>query len=215
MDAVAARGNVRAASERDFTVKVDAVISARPNVLTTRSTPARTLADWTDEDAAGGRRREVRLALLCCSNYPSGFSTCIAASPTALISTRSCVGDYIYEFENGRYGDGAGLLRIPEPRREAVSLSDYRIRYATYRADPDLQEAHRQHPFIAVWDDHELTNDAWSGGASNHNRSRAKATGRRARPRRIARTSNGCLYAKHRVRASTCIRSFRFGSLLD
>ena len=63
----------------------------------------------------------------------------------------------------------AGCSAIPVPRREAVTLSDYRIRYATYRTDPDLQDAHRQHPFIAVWDDHELTNDAWSGGAANHN----------------------------------------------
>ena len=30
--------------------------------------------------------------------------------------------------------------------------------------------AHRQHPFIAVWDDHEFANNAWSGGAENHNR---------------------------------------------
>jgi alkaline phosphatase D len=50
-----------------------------------------------------------------------------------------------------------------------VTLSDYRIRYATYRTDEDLQDAHARHPFIAVWDDHEITDDAWSGGAKNHN----------------------------------------------
>jgi alkaline phosphatase D len=49
-----------------------------------------------------------------------------------------------------------------------VTLQDYRGRYAFYRSDVDLQDVHRQHPFIVVWDDHELANDAWSGGAGNH-----------------------------------------------
>ena len=38
-----------------------------------------------------------------------------------------------------------------------------------YKGDADLQEAHRQHPFICVWDDHEFTNNAWKDGAENHN----------------------------------------------
>ena len=49
-----------------------------------------------------------------------------------------------------------------------VALADYRQRHAQYKADPDSQEVHRQHPFIVVWDDHELTNNAWFGGAENH-----------------------------------------------
>ena len=31
------------------------------------------------------------------------------------------LGDYIYEFENGIYGDGTGLLRIPEPRKAGLA----------------------------------------------------------------------------------------------
>ena len=58
-----------------------------------------------------------------------------------------------------------------QPTSELVTLQDYRSRYAFYRTDPDLQEVHRQHPFIVVWDDHEMANDAWSGGAGNHNTS--------------------------------------------
>ena len=217
MDTVAARGNVRAASERDFTVKVD-VAHLQPGrtyyyafYAGAQRSPIGRTKTLPVADAA-----RVRLALLCCSNYPSGFFNvyrCVAnrVDLDAVVH----VGDYIYEFENGRYGDGAGLLRIPEPRREAVSLSDYRIRYATYRSDADLQEAHRQHPFIAVWDDHELTNDAWSGGASNHNPEQGEgdwATRQAAAyraylewmPIREAPGAGIHLY-----------RSFRFGSLLD
>jgi alkaline phosphatase D len=49
-----------------------------------------------------------------------------------------------------------------------VSLNDYRLRYQTYRQDSDLREAHRQFPWICIWDDHEHANDSWKGGAQNH-----------------------------------------------
>jgi alkaline phosphatase D len=47
-------------------------------------------------------------------------------------------------------------------------LADYRVRHAQYRTDPDLQALHASVPMIAVWDDHEITNNAWLGGAENH-----------------------------------------------
>ncbi|MGH9172824.1 MAG: alkaline phosphatase D family protein, partial [Vicinamibacterales bacterium] len=49
-----------------------------------------------------------------------------------------------------------------------------------YREDPDLQAAHRQHPFIVIWDDHEIANNAWSGGAQNHSPDEGDWTVRRA-----------------------------------
>ncbi len=47
-------------------------------------------------------------------------------------------------------------------------MADYRLRHAQYKSDPDLQELQRLVPFIAVWDDHESSNDAWKNGAENH-----------------------------------------------
>jgi len=213
---VVARGTARTASDRDFTVKVDAggLQPGRPYYYAFETGRARSPIGRTRTLPAGTDR--IRLASVCCSNYPAGFFNvyrCVAnrADLDAVVH----LGDYIYEFENGRYGDGDGLLRIPEPRKEAVTLSDYRIRYATYRSDPDLQEAHRLHPFIAVWDDHELTNDAWSGGAVNHNPEEGEgdwATRRAAAykaylewmPIREAPGGRIHLY-----------RSFRFGNLTD
>lgn len=217
VERVVARGSVRATPERDFTVKVDAA----------GLQPGQTyyyLFEARGERSPVGRTRtlprrdvqRVRFVSLCCSNYPSGFFNvyrCVAnrSDLDAVVH----LGDYIYEFENGRYGDGAGMLRIPEPRREAVTLADYRLRYATYRTDSDLQEVHRQHPFIVVWDDHELANQAWSGGAANHNPEQGegewsvrKAAAYRAylewMPVREASGPGIELY-----------RSFRFGSLVD
>ena len=42
---------------------------------------------------------------------------------------------------------------------EAVTLGDYRSRYALYRTDPDLQAAHAACPWLVTWDDHEVDND--------------------------------------------------------
>jgi alkaline phosphatase D len=111
----------------------------------------------------------ARLAVVSCSNLPYGFFNAYR-----LIAQRSDLdavlhlGDYIYEYANKVYGDGTSTGRVPSPDKETVTLSDYRARYAQYRRDPDLQEAHRQHPWIIVWDDHESTNDSWLGGAENH-----------------------------------------------
>jgi alkaline phosphatase D len=49
-----------------------------------------------------------------------------------------------------------------------TSLADYRLRHANYKSDVDLQAAHRQHPWICTWDDHESTNDSHTTGAQNH-----------------------------------------------
>ncbi|NJO87186.1 MAG: alkaline phosphatase D family protein, partial [Lewinella sp.] len=78
------------------------------------------------------------------------------------------LGDYIYEYATGVYGDTT-LGRFHEPRHELVSAADYHQRYAQYRRDPQLQSAHQAHPFICIWDDHEVANNSHSSGAENHN----------------------------------------------
>ncbi|WP_405791927.1 alkaline phosphatase D family protein [Streptomyces sp. NBC_01506] len=70
------------------------------------------------------------------------------------------LGDYIYEFgiDRGiRPGDGD-----EHNTRQAVTLDDYRQRYAYHKLDPDLQAAHHSAPWIVVFDDHEVV-DNWAG----------------------------------------------------
>ena len=207
------RGTARMSAARDFTVKVDAggLDAGRPYFYAFELGKERSRVGRTKTlPSATGR---VRLAHVCCSNYPSGFFNvywCLANRDD--LDAIVHVGDYIYEFQNGVYGDGTSLFRIPEPRREAVTLSDYRIRYATYRTDPDLQNAHARHPFIVVWDDHELTNDAWSGGAANHNPEQGEGDW----PTRRAAAYRAYLeWMPIRESGSgiNLYRSFRFGSL--
>jgi alkaline phosphatase D len=60
------------------------------------------------------------------------------------------------------------LGRVPEPLHEMVTLADYRLRHAQYKKDPASIALHKHAPLIAVWDDHEFSNDAWKRGAENH-----------------------------------------------
>jgi alkaline phosphatase D len=80
------------------------------------------------------------------------------------------LGDYIYEYGADGYGTDIGrkLNRLPEPTHEIVTLADYRQRHAQVKRDADMQAAHARAAFICVWDDHEVANDDWIGGAENH-----------------------------------------------
>lgn len=110
----------------------------------------------------------LRFGLVSCSNWEGGFF-----SPYRHMAQRNDldfvlhVGDYIYEYEPGKYGPGRpGAPHVPA--REMVSLSDYRQRHAQYKTDPDLQALHARHPWIVTLDDHEVTNDSHRSGAENH-----------------------------------------------
>lgn len=118
-----------------------------------------------------GPTAKFRLAVFSCANYGFGWFNAYAHAAEANDCDLSVhLGDYIYEYAAGTYPDRnqATAGRVLEPANEIVTLTDYRLRYATYRADPDLQRLHQVLPMIAVWDDHESANDSWQDGAQNH-----------------------------------------------
>ncbi|GAA2018167.1 hypothetical protein GCM10009818_34050 [Nakamurella flavida] len=128
-----------------------------------------------------GVTHALRLAFVSCSNYTGGFFTAyrgLAARDD--LDAILHLGDYVYEYGNDpgetgvagsgdRYGP-AGLIGVRDhkPETEMVSLADYRMRHALYKTDPDAQAAHRRHPWIVIFDDHEIANDAYATGAENH-----------------------------------------------
>ncbi len=119
-----------------------------------------------------GSVSEVRFAVLSCSNYPAGYFHVYRQVAQQQLDAVLHLGDYIYEYEQGGYATERsvelGRALAADNQAEMVSLQDYRKRYALYRSDKDLQQAHASHSFICVWDDHEITNDAWTDGAENH-----------------------------------------------
>lgn len=110
----------------------------------------------------------VNLAFAACSNYEAGyFNAYRKMSEIDSLDAIVHLGDYIYEYEPKRYGDST-LGRFHYPALEVKTLDDYRGRYAQYRTDPDLIKAHQMHPWITIWDDHEISNNAYKEGAENH-----------------------------------------------
>lgn len=116
---------------------------------------------------------QVKLAVFSCANYPSGFFHAYgaAANYASEIDAVLHLGDYIYEYDKNGYpdaGTGESINRVHLPVTECLTLADYRQRYAQYHTDSNLQKLHAAAPFICVWDDHEIANDAYKSGAQNH-----------------------------------------------
>lgn len=165
-------GNAVTNAARDFTVKVD-VTGLSPNSVyfyrfnfDSRLSPV-----GKTKTLPTGKVSQVKLAVMTCSNYPAGYFNVYAEiAKLNDIDVAVHLGDYIYEYARDGYAsqDAATLNRLVEPKTETVTLTDYRSRYAIYRRDADLQAMHAAVPLIAVWDDHEFANDAWIGGAENH-----------------------------------------------
>ncbi len=108
---------------------------------------------------------QLRFVVCSCSSFAHGyFHNYRSIAQRADLDAVIHLGDYIYEYGSGQYGS----IREYDPPTECLTLDDYRRRHAHYKSDPDLQEAHRQHPFITTWDDHEVANDSWMNGAENH-----------------------------------------------
>ncbi|MEO1729388.1 MAG: alkaline phosphatase D family protein [Pseudomonadota bacterium] len=118
-----------------------------------------------------GPTEKFRMAVFSCANYGFGWFNAYAHAVEANDADLAVhLGDYIYEYGAGTYPSAAQThpARSLQPTSEIIALADYRLRYATYRADPDLQRVHQVLPMIAVWDDHESANDSWENGAENH-----------------------------------------------
>ena len=138
--------------------------------------------DVADESAARlspvGRTRtlpaagatDLALAVLSCSNYPAGHFHVMGEVARSDAQFALHLGDFIYEYGAGGYAsaDAPAMGRVVQPTTECLTLADYRTRYAQYRTDPDSKVLAAALPLIAVWDDHEIANDAWTAGAENH-----------------------------------------------
>ncbi len=168
-------GVLFAVADSDYTVKVDAD-GLRPATtyyfrFHTRGATSAVGRTRTLPSRVAGAAAQVRLAVFSCSNYPAGFFNAYAeAAKIDDLDAAVHLGDYIYEYDRAGYASSqaAALGRLSDPDAELVTLAHYRTRHAQYRSDPDLQTLTARVPLIAVWDDHEITNNAWRNGAENH-----------------------------------------------
>ena len=114
--------------------------------------------------------KSVKIGIFSCSNYPAGYFNAYAAAAKNNLDLWLHLGDYLYEYPMGGYATNIAekLGRTPVPPHEMIRLADYRQRHAQYKLDAGSKELHKNTPLIAVWDDHEFTNDTWKRGAENH-----------------------------------------------
>jgi alkaline phosphatase D len=203
---------------RDFTVKIDATgLEAgrtyyyRFDALGARSPIGRT------KTLPVGDVASLRFAFASCSNYPHGYFNAYARiAQRHDLDFVLHLGDYIYEYDLQHYVNPALVgIRDVVPTNEIVTLTDYRLRHALYKSDPDLQEVHRQHPFICVWDDHEFVNDTYRDGAENHNPENGEGEWS-VRKRNAIRAYHEYLPIRGRSLDDERIyRQFKFGNLAD
>ena len=170
---IAAGGRTGTDAGSGYTVKVDATgLVPGTDYFYRFSAQGQTSPVGRTKTLPAGSVAEFRMGVASCSNYPQGFFNAYRHMADTDLDVVLHLGDYIYEYHEGEYANDYALevlKRNVQPAHEIVALEDYRARYALYRSDPDLQAVHQRHPFICVWDDHELTNDTWKEGAENHN----------------------------------------------
>ena len=143
----------------------------RSNVGRFKTAPA------ADADVA-----QLQFVYMTCQDWSVnhwGAMTSIAAEQLDFIVH---LGDYIYEtvgedFQLGAVENRHDALVLPDGvfksgnagAKYANSLNDYRYLYKKYRTDTRLQALHERFAFIAVWDDHEFTDDAWQDAQTYDN----------------------------------------------
>ncbi|MFD3913182.1 alkaline phosphatase D family protein [Streptomyces sp. NPDC058603] len=213
---VVARGTTTARAASDHTVKVDVRGLRQAAVHYFRFTAGGTVSPvgrTRTAPAPGAATPGVRFGVVSCANWEAGyFSAYRHLAARADLDAVLHLGDYLYEYATGGFPGTDGVVRQHEPTHEIISLADYRARHGRYKTDVDLRALHAAHAVIAIWDDHEFANDAWSGGAENHTPGTEGTWADRAAAARQA------YFEWMPVRASTegtVYRRLRFGALAD
>jgi len=130
----------------------------------------------------------VKFAVASCQDYGGRYYHSYKHMAEQELDFFIHLGDYVYEttgdpdFQSASgkrkvgFSDVAGALKLgsdADPFYAASSLSNYRDLYKTFRSDPDLQRVHELFPMIAIWDDHEFSDDChgqtatYANGASD------------------------------------------------
>lgn len=156
-------------AKKDYTVKVD-VKNLSPNTRyyyrfkvngeVSKSGRTKTLPINADS---------VSLAFASCANLEhQDFFVYKKIGKLKKIDLVIYLGDYIYEDEARLESS----VRRHFPETELTMLKDYRQRYAQYRSQKGLILAHQAHPFISVWDDHEIADNAYFSGALKYQKNK-------------------------------------------
>ena len=140
--------------------------------------------------AAGANVARVRFGWFTCQDWSINHWGAMSLLAQEELDFLVHVGDYIYETVGASFQVGAAepahtALALPGgtaigSAKYATTLADYRYLYRTYRSDARLRTLHQQWPLIAIWDDHEFSDDCWQDHQTYTNANLQQTARRRA-----------------------------------
>jgi alkaline phosphatase D len=146
--------------------------------------------------AADAPTPALRFAFMSCQDYGGRWYNSLVPLLQEDLDFILHLGDFIYESigdssfqraDGGRgiaFDDMAGALRVGAgdgAYLAAASLDNYRQLHREYRTDPVLQALLERAPLVAIWDDHEFSDDCWQDHATYEDGRRVEGDARRRR----------------------------------
>jgi len=125
---------------------------------------------------AADSSRDVKFAYVSCQDYIGRYYNTYLKLLDEDLDFVVHLGDYIYETTGNpqfqtptddrkmTFEDTAGAIVRGEGENvyySAASVSNYRQIYKTIRTDEVMQQIHERFPMIAIWDDHEFSDDSY------------------------------------------------------
>lgn len=140
-------------------------------------------APATDADV-----ESLKFAFMTCQDWSVNHWAGMSALAQEEVDFIVHLGDYIYEtvgadFQSSGVEPAHGQLvlpngtTLPSGGKYATTIADYRYLYKKYRTDARLQALHERFAFVAVWDDHEFSDDCWQDRTTYDNGSYNPTTG--------------------------------------
>jgi alkaline phosphatase D len=102
----------------------------------------------------------LRIVFYSCQNYQTGYyNVQRAIAKEKDVDLVICLGDYVYE--SNQYEDIKIRDEATGRNKDGVAefIDEWREKYRLYKSDPDLKAMHAAHPYLAIWDDHEVENN--------------------------------------------------------
>jgi alkaline phosphatase D len=128
----------------------------------------------------------VKFAYVSCQDYNGRYYNTFLPLLEQDLDFIVHMGDYVYEttgasFQatDGRsfqFDDLNGAINLGTDGYAAQSLSNYRQLYKEYRTDSVLQQLHERFPLIAIWDDHEYSDDSWKNNGTYFDAGKSEAS---------------------------------------
>src|SRR3954447_3290769 len=137
----------------------------------------------------------IKIGFYSCQSYEAGYYTAQGAlAKEKDLDLVLMLGDYIYEHH---YYDGPAEradMTGANKDGDVQTLAEYREKYRFYQSDKNLQNLHAAHPFVVIWDDHEVEDNYAGSQPDSASKDPANQENNNKYPRRVpfgARRKNG------------------------